>query len=156
MTDSQPELRPATPGAQAPQQLTTREWRVRPALFAGKAALAALFLLVALVNTSDPTRLGVSVLAALLVAAWAARDAILKVRVAADAAGVTVVSGISRKQLPWGEIERIKLDVRSRLGLRSELMEIDTGEQIYLFSQNELSAPVAEVVEDLRRIRTGR
>ncbi|WP_412541224.1 PH domain-containing protein [Longispora sp. K20-0274] len=155
MTDS-PELRPATPGAQPPQQLSTREWRVRPALFAGKAALAVLFLLVALLNTSDPTRLAVSVLAAVLVAAWAARDAILKVRVAADASGVTVVSGLSRKQLPWADIERIKLDVRNRLGLRSELLEIDTGEHLYLFSQNELGVPVSEVVEDLRRIRTGR
>ena len=63
-------------------------------------------------------------------AGWALRDLIAPVRLAADADGVTVVTGFARRRrhLPWAQIERVRVDRRDRLGLRSEMLEIDAGD----------------------------
>ena len=77
-----------------------------------------------------------AVAAALFLAVWGLRDLIAPVRLSADAEGVTVVSGFAgRRRLPWAAIERITVDTRTRRGLRSETLEIDTGEAIHLFSR---------------------
>ncbi len=82
------------------------------------------------------------------------RDLVAGVRLAADADGVTVVSGFAgRRRLPWAAIERIAVDTRTRRGLRSETLEVDTGEAIHLFSRWDLGAQPDEVAERLEEIR---
>jgi hypothetical protein len=87
----------------------------------------------------------------------ALRDLVVPVRLAADATGVTVVTGFAgHRHLPWTAVERIRLDERRRLGVRAQLVEVDVGETLYLFSAYQLSAPCEDVVDELRRLRTGR
>lgn len=102
----------------------------------------------------DPVRWA---LAAVLVAAllgWALRDLLRPVRLAADAEGVTVVTGfLGRRRLGWDQIERVRVDRRTHRGLRSEFLELDAGDAIYLFSANdlgELPEDVAAALADLR------
>jgi hypothetical protein len=65
-----------------------------------------------------------------------------------------VVTGFAgRRRLAWGDIERIRVDERQRLGTRSELLEIDAGESLHLFSAYELNAPCAEVAAALEGLR---
>jgi len=89
------------------------------------------------------------VVAAALVG-WALRDWIIPVRLAADAEGLTVIAGLaSRRRLPWSQIEHVRVDRRERLGLRSELLEVDAGESLFLFSAHELGAEPSDVAAAL-------
>jgi Bacterial PH domain len=129
-------------------------WRVSRRLTVFKTLGAAVFALVAVFYAGDPVRVVVALLAALVLAGYALRDIVAPVRLAADASGVTVVHGFAgQRRLAWGDIERIRVDERRRLGTRSQLLEIDTGESLHLFSAFELDAPVADVAEALAAIR---
>lgn len=132
-------------------------WRIDRGRTMIKFVAAALFVLVGLFfGAGDPTRLGLALAVAAGFAGFAARDLLVPVRLAADYDGVTVVTGFAgRRRLAWAEIERVRVDVRPRLGTRSELLEIDTGESLYLFSAHELGAPVDDVADTLTRLRTG-
>jgi len=119
-----------------------------------KAAGAAAFLAVAVLFGDDPVRVVVAVLAALVLGGYAVRDLLVPVRLSADTSGVTVVAGFAgRRVLPWDAIEKIRVDERRRLGARSQLLEIDAGESLHLFSAYELNAPVADVADALNAIR---
>ncbi|GAB2580988.1 hypothetical protein Aab01nite_57890 [Paractinoplanes abujensis] len=131
------------------------QWRVKPVLPVSKliAAVAVAVLALAFAGR-DPVRwvlAGVLVLALLV---WALRDLLRPVRLAADAEGVTVVTGfLGRRRLTWGQIERVRVDRRSHRGLRSEYLELDAGDAIFLFSANdlgELPDDVATALADLR------
>ncbi|MFI7703843.1 PH domain-containing protein [Nonomuraea sp. NPDC049480] len=90
--------------------------------------------------------------AALLVGAMGLRDVLVPVRLAADENGITVVQGFaSKRHVPWETIWDIKVDVRRRWGLRSEMLEIDTGDYLHIFSPHELGASPTEVAAALRR-----
>jgi len=61
-----------------------------------------------------------------------------------------VIRGFAgRRQIPWAEVEAIRVDQRSRLGLSSRLLEVDTGETVHLFSGRELGADPADVAASL-------
>ncbi|MBL7261509.1 PH domain-containing protein [Paractinoplanes lichenicola] len=131
------------------------QWRIKPVLPVSKliAAVAVAVLAFAFAGR-DPVRW---VLAAVLVLAlllWALRDVLRPVRLAADAEGVTVVTGfLGRRRVGWAQIERVRVDRRSHRGLRSEYLELDAGDAIYLFSANdlgELPEDVATALADLR------
>jgi hypothetical protein len=129
-------------------------WRVSQKLTALKVLAAVAFLLVGVVFGGDPTRVVIAVAAGLVLAAYALRDVLAPVRVAADPTGITVVTGYAgHRHLPWSAIERIRVDERQRLGTRSELLEIDAGESLHLFSAYELNAPCVEVAEALEQLR---
>jgi Bacterial PH domain len=129
-------------------------WRVSPKLTALKAVGMVAFPAAAIAFGGDPVRLVVGVLAGLVLAAYVARDVLVPVRVAADTSGVFVASGYAgRRHLPWPVVERIRVDERQRLGTRSELLEIDAGESLHLFSAYELNAPCAEVAAALEELR---
>jgi hypothetical protein len=129
-------------------------WRVTPALPALKLAGAAVFVLLAVAFGSDPVRLALAGVAALGLAGWALRDIVAPVRIAADRDGVTVIAGFAgRRRLPWDRIERVRVDRRPRLGLRTETLEIDTGETLHLFSSYDLGAPPSEVAAALETLR---
>ncbi|OLE21922.1 MAG: hypothetical protein AUG44_26145 [Actinobacteria bacterium 13_1_20CM_3_71_11] len=114
-----------------------------PRLTAVKVAGAVIFLLLTVAFAGDLGREFFGGTATALLAVYAARDLVAPRRLAADAEGVTVVSGFAgRRRLAWSDIERVRVDTRSRLGTRSELLEIDTGDRIHLFSGYDLGTPV--------------
>lgn len=132
-------------------------WRVSPALPSLKLTGAALFVLAGvLLRDGDPVRLPLALVAAAALAAWGLRDVLAPVRLAADPTGLTVVVGFaSRRHIPWSRVERIRLENRARHGLRTELLEIDTGDSLHLFSAHDLGAPPSEVAETVAALRTG-
>jgi hypothetical protein len=148
------DLRSSLPGAPVPEP-TALSWRVSPPLAWVKIAAAVAFVLVAIIYQDDPTKATAAAVGALLVAVYAVRDLIAPVRLAADAEGVTVVAGYaSRRRLPWSHIDRVRVDVRNRLGVRAELLEIDAGDSLHLFSTYDLNTPCAEVAESLHQLHS--
>jgi hypothetical protein len=131
------------------------QWRIKPVLpvTKGMGAVAVIVLAVAFAGR-DPVRWALALVVALALAVWLVRDLIAPVRLAADAAGVTVLTGFARRRhLPWAQIERVRVEVSSRRGLRSELLELDAGESIFLFSAHELGALPEEVATALAGFR---
>ncbi|MGH3645717.1 MAG: PH domain-containing protein [Micromonosporaceae bacterium] len=132
-------------------------WRVPGGLVILKIAGTIGFGLVALWLASDAAGLALAVVATAAIGLYALRDLLVPVRLTADGEGVTVVTGFAgRRQIPWREVERIRLDERRRFGTRTALLEIDTGETLHLFGTSELGEPVEDVAEALRHLRTGR
>lgn len=131
------------------------QWRIRPALPVSKLVGAVAVVVLALAFAGgDPIRWALAGVVAAALAIWAVRDVIAPVRLAADTDGVTVLTGFAgRRRLAWSQIERVRVDRRSHRGLRSEVLELDAGEAIYLFSAHELGAlpeDVAATLADLR------
>ncbi|MGC4814087.1 PH domain-containing protein [Micromonospora sp. DT228] len=132
-----------------------RQWRVSASLPAAKLAGAVLLVALGLLFADDdPVRLVLAVLAAAALVAWAVRDLIAPVRLAVDPAGLTVIRGFAGRQLlPWPAIEAITVDRRPRLGLTSEVLEIDAGESLHLFGRYDLGTDPEEVAVALRAAR---
>jgi hypothetical protein len=132
------------------------QWRIKPVLPVTKAMGAvAVVVLAAAFAGYDPIRWTLAVVVAVALAAWAVRDLVAPVRLAADEAGITVITGFARRrQVPWAQIERVRVDVSSRRGLRSELLELDAGDTVFLFSAHELGALPEEVATALADLRT--
>nr|WP_245736434.1 PH domain-containing protein [Micromonospora pattaloongensis] len=107
-----------------------------------------------MLGADDPVRLGLAMLSAAALLGWGLRDLLVPVRLAADSGGVTVVAGLAgRRRLPWARIERITAEARAHRGLRTQLLEIDAGDSLHLFSANDLGAPPDEVAARLRETR---
>ena len=76
-------------------------------------------------------------------------------RLRADRDGVVAVRGYAgHRRLTWSEIERVRVDARTRLGASTELLEIDAGEEIYLFSRHDLGVDPTDAVEALEAVRS--
>lgn len=117
----------------------------------GALALLALGLLFA---GGDPVRPGLAGLAAAGLLAWALRDVVAPVRLAADPDGLTVLRGFAgRRRLPWNAVESIRLDRRARRGITAETLEIDAGDSLHLFGRRDLDAPLDEVAAALDEAR---
>ena len=131
------------------------QWRVRPVVPVAKSIAAlALPALAAVFADGDVVRWGLAVAAAAAIAAWAARDVVVPVRLAADSAGVTVVVGFAgRRHVPWSQIESVRVESTARRGLRSDLLEIDAGDALFLFTTNDLSSHPEEVAASLAGLR---
>jgi hypothetical protein len=134
------------------------QWRVPVRFTALKAALTVVFAVAGLYFAgADRIGLVVAVVGTVALVAFTLRDVLAPVRLAADTGGLRVVSGYcGHREVPWSAVERVRVDVRHRLGLRSELLEIDTGETLHLFGASELGADCADVAERLAALRTGR
>jgi len=131
------------------------QWRIRPVLPVTKVVGAAAVVVLALAFAGrDPVRWVLAAVVAVALAGWALRDLVVPVRLAADREGVIVTTGFARRRrLTWAQIERVRVDRTGRRGLRGELLELDAGEAIYLFSAHELGAlpeDVAAALADLR------
>ncbi|NRQ39114.1 PH domain-containing protein [Nonomuraea sp. NN258] len=129
-------------------------WRVRRelAVFKILGGLACAGLAVYWYVQGDVRGVLLGVPAALLVGGMGLRDLLVPVRLSADESGITVVHGFAGKRhVPWESIWDIKVDVRRRWGLRSEMLEIDTGDHLHIFSPHELGASPTEVAAALRR-----
>jgi hypothetical protein len=101
-------------------------------------------------GAAEVWQVGVAVAVAIGVAAWAARDLVAPVRLAADQAGLTLVTGFARRhRLGWRQVDRVRVDVRRR----SRMLEVDSGETLYLFSRYDLDADLDEVAAHLESLR---
>ncbi|MEU0572720.1 PH domain-containing protein [Nonomuraea sp. NPDC005983] len=129
-------------------------WRVRRelAVFKILGALVCAGLAIYWYLQGDVRGVVLAVPAAVLVGGMGLRDVLVPVRLSADAQGITVVHGFAgRRRIPWEDIQDVKVDVRRRYGLRSEMLEIDTGDHLHIFSPHELGASPTEVAAALRR-----
>jgi hypothetical protein len=136
--------------------MSPQPWRIKSVLPVAKAlgAVAVLVLVLAF-GRDDPVQWFLAVTAAVGLAGWALRDLIAPVRLAADPDGVTVVVGYSgRRRLAWSQIDRVRMDRRERLGLRTRLLELDAGDSLYLFSEHDLGADPEEVLGTLLALRS--
>jgi hypothetical protein len=131
------------------------QWRIKPVLpvTKGMGAVAVLVLAVAFADR-DSIRWSLAVVVSVALTVWALRDLVAPVRLAADTTGITVVTGFARRRhLPWSQIERVRVDRTTRRGVRSEVLELDAGESIFLLGAHELGAlpdDVAAALADLR------
>jgi len=131
-------------------------WRVDGRMRLARLAGVIVFAAAAYLFRGDRVGTSLSVLAALLCAGYGLRDLIAPVRLAADPDGVSVTTGYARRtRLSWPQVERIRVDRRSRLGNPTELLEIDTGERLYLFSARDLGVRPADALAVLAALRTG-
>jgi hypothetical protein len=131
------------------------QWRVKPVLPVTKlmGAVAVVVLAVAFAGR-DPVRWVIAAIAGLALVLWALRDLIAPIRLAADPDGVTVIAGfVRRRRLLWDQIERVRVDRRTHRGLRSNMLELDAGDAIYLFSVNDLGAEPEDVAAALADLR---
>jgi hypothetical protein len=132
-------------------------WRVNPVLPVAKLiGASALPSLAWAFGGDSEVRWALVCLVTLGLIGWALRDLIVPVRLAADPTGITVVTGLARRRhLAWAQIERVRVDRRERRGLRTELLEIDAGDSLHLFSLHDLGVPPEEVATALTSLRTG-
>lgn len=125
-------------------------WRVPVRIPVGKLIVVGVLALLAVVATSGPWQVAGAAVAAVAVAAWALRDLLLPVRLAADDEGLTMVTGLaSRKRLSWSQVDRVRVDVRRR----SRMLEVDVGETLYLFSRYDVDADLDEIAARLEHLR---
>jgi hypothetical protein len=118
-----------------------------------KFVIAVMLALGALVVDNESQTL-VLLLAAAGGAAYAGRDLFAGERLRADADEVVAVRGYSsRRVLAWSEVERIRVYTSSRFGTRSEMLEVDTGDDIFLFSRFDLGVDPEEALAALEAIR---
>ncbi len=127
------------------------EWRVPRTLPVLKILGAILLpLLTWLIGRGNPVDYTIAGAAATALALWGLRDLVVPVRLTADRSGLTVVTGFAgRRGLAWSQIEAVRLDSRERRGLRTEVLEIDTGDTLYQFGRGDLGAHPYEVVDVL-------
>jgi hypothetical protein len=140
----------------APPAPAAQPWRIKPVIPVTKllGAVAVIVLAVAF-GRRDPVQWFLTIAAAIGLSAWAARDLIAPVRLAADPDGVTVVIGFAgHRRLAWAQIERVRLDRRDRLGVRSNLLELDADDNLYLFSQHDLGADPEDVLRTVLALRS--
>jgi len=139
---------------QAPLPVDEVAYRVPGRYTVIKFAVAVVFA-IAGVLARDKVGLIVGLALGVGLASYAARDLIAPVRLAADKTGVVAVRGYAgRLRLGWAEIEGVRVDSRLRFGRRSELLEIDAGELILLYSEYDLGVSPTEVERALAHLRT--
>jgi len=129
-------------------------WRVSPALPLLKFTAVVVLVVLAVSARKDTEWLLLAGVAAVGFAVYGLRDVLAPVRLSADETGVTVVTGYARRRhIPWAAIERIGVREQRSLGVLSQLVEIDAGESLHLFSRYDLGAPSAEVAKALMALR---
>jgi PH (Pleckstrin Homology) domain-containing protein len=135
--------------------MSPQPWRIKPVLPVTKGLGAvAVPILVFAFGRNDPVQWVMAAAVAIGLAGWALRDVVAPVRLAADTEGVTVMAGYARRRrVPWSAIERVRLDRRDRLGITSELLEIDADDALFLFSMHDLGADPHDVLPVLEELR---
>lgn len=119
----------------------------------GLGAVAVLVLVFAF-GRDDPVQWVMAAAAAIGLAVWSLRDLVAPVRLAADREGITVVTGFAgRRRVPWADIEHVRLDRRDRLGITSEMLEVDADDALFLFSMHDLGADPHDVLPVLADLR---
>ncbi|MFG1606988.1 PH domain-containing protein [Actinoplanes sp. NPDC049265] len=135
--------------------MSGQPWRIKPVLPVTKGLGAvAVMVLVTAFGRDEAVQWVLAGAVTIGCALWALRDLVAPIRLAADAAGVTVIAGFARRVwLPWAQIDRVRLDRRERLGIATQLLEIDADEALYLFSMHDLGTDPHDVLAELERLR---
>jgi len=142
-----------TPEEPGNPQSSDASWRVDRRLTGAKLVGAAIFTLAAIIGYPDPGQVTIVGVAAALLAVLAARDLVAPVRLVATPNGLTVTTGFAgHRELAWADIASIKVDARRGILLRSQVLELDTGDNLYFLSSNDLGTPCDEVAERLRSL----
>lgn len=130
---------------------TAQQWRTPRKVPAGKFVVAAVVVLLTAYGADHVWQVVVAALVAAGVVGWAVRDLRAPVPLTADADGVTVRTGFSgRRWVPWSGVARVRVDVRRR----SRMLEVDTGDRLYLFSRYDLDVDLDDVAATLERLRS--
>ena len=116
------------------------------------AAMGALLAVAFALGVDAAGRLLLS-LAALGLLALVATDLALRPRLHADRSGVAVRTLGGRRFLPWSAVRRVRVDERTRIGLRTRTLEVDGGDILVVMSRRTLGADPYEVAETLYRLR---
>ncbi len=125
-------------GPPAPSRPGSVSFSVPLAVIVAKVAGAAVLALLALVASGRADTV-IAVGAALLLAGVAARDLLARERLRADAAGLVAVRGYAgHRHLDWSQVEQLVVRSQLRFGARTEQLEVDAGEEIFLFSRFDL------------------
>ena len=131
-------------------------WTTRTAETVLSAVMGGLFVAGVAVVVDTPGRI-LATLAAALFLAQAARDLLLRPRLAAGPNGVRVRRLAGAVHLPWGPL---RIDVREtrRLGLRTPTLELDTASGpddegvLVVLGRRDLGAHPAAVARQLREL----
>jgi hypothetical protein len=146
-------VRNPDPSYQPPPGAGSVSFRVPTGIVAVKFLGAAVLALGALFVDNRSQTL-ILLLAAAAVAAYGGRDVFARERLRADSDGVIAARGYSsRRVLAWSEIERLRVYETSRLGARSEMLEVDTGDELFLFSRFDLGVEPEEALRAVEAVR---
>lgn len=91
-------------------------------------------------------------IAALLLAAASAYGTLVRPRLSADRRGIRIRTAHGQVQLDWAET-RTRLRATRRLGRDSATLELETGENLYVFGWLELGTDPREVLDVLTALR---
>jgi Bacterial PH domain len=128
---------------------------VSTGVIVGKFVVAALLALIAL-TAGRGFSLWLGLVASGLIAGYGLRDVLGRERLRATTAGVRVGTGFARhRELAWSQLERIRVDKRLRLGLRTDMLELDAGEELFLLSRYDLGAEPRDALAALRAVHPG-
>ncbi|GGK94090.1 PH domain-containing protein [Mangrovihabitans endophyticus] len=145
-----------SPEPEPPSDSSAQPWQIKPVIpvTKGLGAVAVLVLVFAF-GRHDIVQWCIAGVASAGLAIWALRDLVAPIRLAADAEGLTLVTGYAgRRHVGWAEVERLRLDRRERFGMTTSLLEVDTGDNIYLFGMHDLGAEPADVLDTLSDLRS--
>lgn len=121
--------------------------------YTAAAALGALVAVVLGVVGGDPAGRLLAAVAALVLVAYVIADVAFSPRLVVSGEGVVIRSPLTRATLTWGEVDDVRAESRSRLGLRSTTLEIDAGPVLAVLSRRALGADPAEVADLIRAFR---
>jgi hypothetical protein len=117
------------------------------------AGVGAIVLAVLVVTTDDRGGRLLYALAALVLAAVCAFDLIWNPRLVATPERLRLRSPAGSHDLSWPQVDAVRVDERTRLGLASATLEIDAGDLLVVLSRHALNADpreVAGLVEAMR------
>lgn len=115
--------------------------------------LAVVAVAVAILSGDSPGRI-LAGIAALLLAGYAITDLAFWPRLVATGGGLTIRTPSTRTTLPWEAVDAVRVDERTRLGLMSRTLEIDSGALLVVLSRRALGEDprtVADLLEAFRR-----
>jgi hypothetical protein len=93
-------------------------------------------------------------IAAALLAGYVITDLAFWPRLVATGSGLTIRTPTTRATLPWADVDDVRVDERSHLGLMSRTLEIDAGALLVVFSRRTLGddpRTVADLLQAFRR-----
>lgn len=110
-------------------------------------AVAGLVAVGAAVFTADAQARVLAAVAAVVLLAYAVSDLLFWPRLTLSEAGVQVHGPFDRLSLGWPDVAAVRADVRTRHGLRSAALEVDTGDTLVVLSRRALGADPEAVAE---------
>ncbi|HEY7049392.1 MAG TPA: PH domain-containing protein [Jatrophihabitantaceae bacterium] len=113
------------------------------ALCAGLAVVAIAFV----VLSDDGAGRVLAGLGAVLLAGYAVTDLAFWPRLTVTGDGVRIRTPTTRAVLPWADVDAVRVDEHSHLGLTSRTLEIDAGALLVVFSRRTLGADPREVAD---------